>query len=54
MMTAGEGLIFLALRSPQDRDFMPLQTADHDTVLGPTSKRGNRIRMQRAPRWQEF
>ncbi|HLD73433.1 MAG TPA: Flp pilus assembly protein CpaB [Bdellovibrionota bacterium] len=54
MMTAGEGLIFLALRNPQDRDFMPLQTADHDTVLGPASKRGNRIRMQRAPRWQEF
>ncbi|MBI2609134.1 MAG: Flp pilus assembly protein CpaB [Deltaproteobacteria bacterium] len=54
MMTAGEGLIFLSLRNPLDRDFTSMGTADHDTVLGPTSKRGSRIRMQRRPLWQEF
>lgn len=54
MMTAGEGLIFLSLRNPLDREFNPLKTADHDTVLGPASKRGAFIRMQRQPRWQEF
>ncbi|MBI2027061.1 MAG: Flp pilus assembly protein CpaB [Deltaproteobacteria bacterium] len=57
MMTAGEGRIFLSLRNPADREIVArdvLKTADEDTVLGPASKKGARIRMQRQPMWTEY
>lgn len=56
LMTAGEGILFLSLRNPEDRSRYKLYTTDIDRVLGPQSVKGRRqqIRSQGGPRWLEI
>ncbi|MBI4042579.1 MAG: Flp pilus assembly protein CpaB [Deltaproteobacteria bacterium] len=56
LMTAGEGILFLSLRNPDDRSRYNLFTTDLDRVLGSRSVKGRReqVRAQNGPRWLEI